>query len=100
MKRILQRSLMAIAIPAGAGAADFGDVALFVSRSYVCNHQPSSDDRTAADCQNLDRDKSVLLRRYHDQPDILAMINHPEKVRHVGFSGVDRYPQQKTTSYQ
>jgi hypothetical protein len=63
---------------------------LFVSRSYVCSHHPSVDASQNAGCENLERDRAELLRRYEGQPKILGMIMHPEKVRSVGFVGVDQ----------
>jgi hypothetical protein len=65
---------------------------LFVRRSYVCSHQRSTEYRRLAACDSLKRDKADLLRRYRDQPKILAMINHPERVRSVGYVGTTPGP--------
>ena len=68
------------------------DPELFVGRSYACTHNPSQETTKAAACDNLKRDRAALLQRYRNQPKILAMIAHPERVKRVGYVGIDRYP--------
>ena len=68
------------------------DPILFVERSYACSHSLSAETRQAAACDRLERDKADLLNRYRNDPKTLAMIAHPERVKHVGYVGVDRYP--------
>jgi hypothetical protein len=93
LRHFLSITFAVLAVPAVASADAWSENAdLFVNRSYVCAHSPTRASQQAAACDHLERDRAALLQRYHDQPKVLAMIRHPERVRQVGYVGVDQYP--------
>jgi hypothetical protein len=61
-------------------------LAVFIQRSHLCADSKSTASRQAAKCDTLKQDKAALKRYFHDVPQLLEIISHPETVRSIGYS--------------
>jgi hypothetical protein len=82
---------MCLATVAGVSARSLPiplEVVSFINLFHVCSSESTYSKKWRdLNCRKLEPVETMLMNRYRDRPNLLAIIRHPETVHVVGYVG-------------